>query len=83
MDMVELFHTMRGKSEDYNGIVFFTVEILLRTNISLRVFHIPGSENPVANALSCMLLNVALTLHPYLDIRSFQPPQLLMGAAQL
>ena len=29
MDTIEPFHTMHGKSEDYNMIVFFTVEILL------------------------------------------------------
>src|SRR5882672_5223594 len=45
MDTVKLFHSMQGKSEDYNVIVFFVVEILLRTKISLQVFHIPGTEN--------------------------------------
>jgi len=42
----------QGKSEEYNGIIFFTVEILLLMNISLCVFHIPGMENTVADALS-------------------------------
>ena len=82
MDTVEIFHSMQGKSEDYNAIVFFMVEILLQMKLSLRVFHIPGTENGVADALSCLLLDVALTLHPYLDVRSFQPPQLAMGAAK-
>ena len=83
MDTVELFHSMRGKSIEYNTIVFFAVEVLLRTKILLRVFHIPGTENAMADALSRMLLHVTLTLHHHLVVRSFQPPQLTMGAAGL
>ena len=74
MDTVELFHAMRGKSEEYNTIIFFAVEILLQSKTSLQVFHVPGVQNMVADALSRMMVHVAVTLHPHLDVRSFQPP---------
>ena len=83
MEMVKLFHSMQGKSIEYNAIVFFAVEVLLCTKISLQIFHIPGTENAMADTLSWMLLHVMLTLHPHLVVRSFQPPQLMMGAAGL
>jgi len=74
MDTVKLFHMMWGKSKEYNAIVFFAVEILLKSKKSLQVFHFLGVHNTVADVLSRMMVHIALTLHPHLDVRSFQPP---------
>jgi len=41
------------------------------------------NEELVADALLCTFLDVTLTLLPYMDVRTFQPPQLIMGAALL
>ena len=83
MDTVKLFHVMWGKSEEYNTIVFFMVEIWLPSKTSLRVFHVPWAQNTVADVLSLIMVHVALTLHPHLDMRLFQPLQLMMGAGVL
>jgi len=58
MDMVELFHAVWGKSEEYNTIIFFTVEILLWTKISLCVLISLGCKMQLqmpSHACSCML----------------------------
>jgi len=46
----------------------------------LRVLHIPGELNYIANAISCKNFSLAKQYIPNLIISSFLPPQLLLGA---
>ncbi|KAL4252527.1 hypothetical protein AB1N83_014297 [Pleurotus pulmonarius] len=65
MNTVQIFDSMRA-DKPYNAILFAACDILIASNIDLRVYHIPGSENIVADALSRSLFHVAahiMTLH--------------------
>ncbi|KAJ3831738.1 hypothetical protein F5878DRAFT_495871, partial [Lentinula raphanica] len=68
----------------YNPILLSAVDILIKHDIDLRVIHIPGSENVVADALSRFDLELARTLQPGLTIQPFTPPRLdsTLGASK-
>ncbi|KAJ3738059.1 hypothetical protein EV360DRAFT_90880 [Lentinula raphanica] len=68
----------------YNPILIQTVDILIEHHIDLRVIHIPGSENAVADALSRSDFELAQSLQPGLSIQPFQPPRTVvtLGAAE-
>jgi hypothetical protein len=80
MNMVDMFHSLRAHAS-YNHLLLFAVRLLLPQTTSLRVFHIPGSDNAIADAVSRGLFYIASTLHPALCIAHFKPPQDVMGAA--
>jgi hypothetical protein len=48
---VDIFHSLHCKLP-YNNLLKFTVTLLLQHNISLRVVHILGVDNTVADSLS-------------------------------
>ncbi|KIK50209.1 hypothetical protein GYMLUDRAFT_111380, partial [Collybiopsis luxurians FD-317 M1] len=52
----------------YNPILIDSTDLLLQCNIDLRVVHIPGSQNSIANALSHNKLELAYSLQPRLTI---------------
>ena len=79
MNTVDIFHSLSAKSE-YNTILLFAVEILMDCNVDLRVIHIPGERNTIADALSRSLFDVAYTLAPNLRIHPFTPPRDELGA---
>ncbi|KIJ53095.1 hypothetical protein M422DRAFT_155460 [Sphaerobolus stellatus SS14] len=51
MNTVEMFYSMRA-GEGYNGLLLFVVELLISKHISLRVCHMSGINNPVADTIS-------------------------------
>ncbi|KIM22103.1 hypothetical protein M408DRAFT_31617, partial [Serendipita vermifera MAFF 305830] len=75
MNTVAMFNSMRA-DPGYNTILMEAVGALLDMGISLRVFHIPGEENVIADALSRSLFDVVRAQCPQLKIGIFQPPQL-------
>ena len=79
---VDIFQSLRCKPP-YNDLVKFTVSLLLKHHISLRVVHVPGIDNIVADALSCFQNERALAACPGLKISTFQPPQLTMGQEEI
>ncbi|PBK86064.1 hypothetical protein ARMGADRAFT_1047939 [Armillaria gallica] len=70
---VNVFNSLRA-SPTYNPILKSTVNILISHAIELRVLHIPGSENDVADALSCSQFSRARSLVPQLLVLPFKPP---------
>jgi hypothetical protein len=76
---VDIFNSLRA-SKPYNRILMSAVDVLITHNIDLRVYHVPGHENVIADALSCFHNDVALQLVPGLIIDNFTPPQDAMGA---
>jgi hypothetical protein len=80
MNTVEMFHSLKAL-DGYNNPLLVAVGILIRSHTSLRVFHIPGAENIIADALSRMLLHIVDAHHPGLVIRLFQPPPDAIGVA--
>src|SRR6202522_553086 len=75
---VDMFYSLRCKPP-YNDLLKYTVNLLLRHHISLRVVHIPGVDNIIADSLSRFENARAYAACPGLSISTFQPPQLTMG----
>jgi hypothetical protein len=78
LDTVQMFDSLRASST-YNPILFSTCGALISHSVDLRVFHIAGDRNVVADALSRGLAHVALQTQPQLQLFSFQPPPLQPG----
>lgn len=82
LNTVDIFDSFRA-DEGYNAILLRAADILIATDIDLRVWHVPGEENTIADALSRQLLRVVQQYEPTLRVSSFQPPRLLpLGDAQ-
>jgi hypothetical protein len=79
MNTVDMFHSLKAH-DAYNHLLLFAIRLLLPQTTSLRVFHIPGADNAIADAISRGLFHVASSLHPALRICPFKPPQDAMGA---
>src|SRR5271168_3780726 len=75
---VDIFYSLRSLPP-YNGLLKFTVSILLKHNISLRVVRVPGVDNIVADSLSRFENSKAIAACPGLSISTFQPPRVPMG----
>ena len=78
LNTVDMFHSLKA-GEGYNCLLLFAARLLLPQTTALRVFHIAGTDNTVADALSRGLHHVASNLHPNLQVRSFKPPRDAMG----
>ena len=79
MNTVKMFSSLKAQL-GYNELLMHAMGLLILSGISLHVFHIAGSKNTVADALSQGLLDVAQSLHPGLDLRLFWPPPCMSGA---
>jgi hypothetical protein len=75
---VDIFHSLRSLPA-YNNLLKYTVSLLINFNISLRVVHIPGEDNDIADALSRFDNVRALRACPDLSISTFQPPRVALG----
>ena len=75
---VDIFHSLRSLPP-YNGLLKFTVSLLLEFDISLRVVHVPGIDNVIANSLSRFENTKAEAACPGLSISHFQPPRVTLG----
>ncbi|KIJ36428.1 hypothetical protein M422DRAFT_179448, partial [Sphaerobolus stellatus SS14] len=81
LDTVEMFHSLRA-GEGYNELLLFVVELLLSKRISLHMCHVAGINNPMVDAISRGLFDVACQLVPFIHIGLFQPPQDALGVAE-
>jgi hypothetical protein len=75
---VDIFHSLRCLPP-YNDLLKITVSTLIKYGISLRVIHVPGVKNSIADALSRFDNAKATDLCPHLSISKFQPPRVAMG----
>lgn len=78
MNTVDMFSSLRA-DPGYNTILMEAVDALLDMDVSLRVFHVAGEENIVADALSRGLFDIIRVRQPHLKIALFQPPRLDAG----
>jgi hypothetical protein len=86
LNTVQIFNSLSALPA-YNEILKSAVDHLLSDlthPIDLRVIHIPGDNNTVADALSRGLLHVAIDTEPALTVLEFSPPRFHMelGAKQ-
>jgi len=79
MNCIKMFNKLNTQ-DAYNELLLFIMHILITTKSSLHVFHIPGADNVIADALSCNLPMVAAASLPGLNIHIFfEPPHSMMG----
>ncbi|EJD38482.1 hypothetical protein AURDEDRAFT_33986, partial [Auricularia subglabra TFB-10046 SS5] len=71
----DMFSSLKAK-ELYNDILFSACETAIVAGVSFRAFHIPGLENPVADALSRGMPDRARDLVPGLVVHTFAPPEI-------
>jgi hypothetical protein len=79
---VDMFNTLHAQPE-YNSLLLTAAQYALQTGSSFRVFHIPGDQNTVSDALSRHRNFIAYEAAPGILIQPFEPPQLVSGAAGL
>jgi hypothetical protein len=77
---VNIFNSLCATPE-YNLILRTAVDDLISFNVDLRVLHIKGEENIVADAISRRRFTHAVDHAPRLAIQNFQPPQEPLGVA--
>jgi hypothetical protein len=80
---VDLFRTLRA-TPDLNPIVLTAADLMMRFDCQLRVVHIAGEQNDIADAISRYYNSYAVTMarsrNTNLYIEGFTPPQLTLGA---
>jgi hypothetical protein len=76
---VDIFNSL-CVSEAYNPILKSAIDVALKYRINFRVLHVPGSDNTIADVLSCNNLDLARSLVPGIQLEPFQPPQDALGA---
>jgi hypothetical protein len=77
-----IFNTLRAL-DIYNPIIMALVKIRLESKINLRIFHIEGKKNIIADALSRRAFAAACMYMPELSIRHFTPPLDMLGATKV
>ena len=75
---VDIFHSLCALPS-YNDLLKFTISLLIKHGISLRVVHVHGVDNAVADSLSRFENTKAIAECPGLSISSFQPPRVALG----
>ncbi|KIY52572.1 hypothetical protein FISHEDRAFT_34973 [Fistulina hepatica ATCC 64428] len=71
VDMFNSFHAL----PPYNPLLITSVDKLMDTNSQLRVLHVSGTQNRIADALSHFYNDLARQLDPSLRILPFSPPR--------
>ena len=79
-NMVVIFNTLQCLPW-YNPILIDAADISIVSGIHLRVLHIPGNLNYVADVISHKKFSLAQQYAPGIAISSFLPPQLLLLGA--
>ena len=70
---VDMFNSLRGQPL-YNPLLITVIKLLLKFDIALRVFHIPGEDNFVADALLHLQYDIAQYHMPTMHVYPFIPP---------
>ena len=68
-----MFNSLRGQPL-YNPLLITVIKLLLKFDIALRVFHIPGEDNFVADALLHLQYDIAQYHMPTMHVYPFIPP---------
>jgi hypothetical protein len=66
----------------YNHILISMMNVLIDNDLDLRIFHIPGKDNIIADPPSWFLNDQTCMLAPRLVILNFTPPRDALGAVK-
>ncbi|KAI0054895.1 hypothetical protein BV25DRAFT_1816386 [Artomyces pyxidatus] len=80
LNTVQMFASLKAQP-GYNDLLLYASRILLRSHIDLRVFHIAGELNVIADALSRGLLDVLRQYAPNAKIFQITPPRVTLGSS--
>ncbi|CDO68566.1 hypothetical protein BN946_scf184998.g63 [Trametes cinnabarina] len=78
LNTVQIFDSFRA-SRIFDELLLYACKLLIVSRIDLRVWHIAGQHNTVADALSRGLFVVAQQYVPHLSIATFIPPRPTQG----
>ena len=81
MNVVDIFSSLCCHPE-FNIILKRAVTMCIDARIDVRVLHVPGEENTVADAISCASFDLAKSLSPLLTINDFSPPDTITNPLQ-
>ncbi|KAF5387588.1 hypothetical protein D9757_006614 [Collybiopsis confluens] len=76
---VDVFNSLKACAP-HNNILLTAVNHAIESNVQFRVFHVPGTKNCIADALSGFDNDRVFDLCPDITISTFQPPRVLLGA---
>jgi len=73
LNTIHIFSSLRCHPE-INHLLLYTANILSSQNIDLRVLHVPGDDNVIVDAISCMGISTVINIIPDFKLGYFQPP---------
>ncbi|RDX48894.1 hypothetical protein OH76DRAFT_1333833, partial [Lentinus brumalis] len=77
---VSIFNSLNAEPA-YNLILMSAIDVILDSGVEIRVDHIPGEYNVIADAISRRRFDLARSLDPLLSLFPFIPPQDALGVA--
>jgi hypothetical protein len=79
MNTVHMFDSLHAKPP-YNPLLISSINARIHSSLDVRVRHVPGNVNTIADAISREKFSLANHLVPNLTILSFTPPRDALGA---
>ncbi|KAG2109720.1 uncharacterized protein F5147DRAFT_525650, partial [Suillus discolor] len=73
-NVVAMFNTLRAEPQ-YNSILISAMDVLMEHDVDLRVEHVSGRTNIIADALSRFQNECVLRSAPNVQIFDFKPPR--------
>ena len=80
MDSVHMFNSCHARPS-YNPLLISSIDARIHSSLDVRVDHVAGKTNTIADAISRKKFALALHLIPNLTILSFTPPRDALGAS--
>jgi hypothetical protein len=80
MNTVHMFDTLHAKPP-YNPLLISSINARIHSSLDVRVRHVSGDNNTIADAISRGKFSLACRLIPNLTIHSFTPPRDALGAS--
>ncbi|KAJ2932592.1 hypothetical protein H1R20_g4498, partial [Candolleomyces eurysporus] len=76
---VDMFSSLCA-DQTFNHLLLMASDIVLKNDVDLRVLHITGRDNVIADAISRLQISSVLDLIPNFYLQYFQPPRFPLGA---
>jgi hypothetical protein len=80
MNTVHMFDSLHAKPP-YNPLLISSINARIHSSLDVRVCHVSGENNTIADAISRGRFSQAYRLLPNLTIYSFTPPRNALGAS--